>query len=149
MRQEWGPRRIKTIKTRKARGYPISLFSEALKHAQRLTAGLRGAPPVGRRLAFGNLLVGHGGCREAESQPPVPASQVRKPAGRYMLIVGSVGGASCAAGKAPCLNSVLLQRWRTPLVQGKEAMTQVLDRNRSRRQQGLVLLSSLIHVAWI
>ena len=27
-----------------------------------ITAGLRGAPPVGRRLAFGNLLVGHGGC---------------------------------------------------------------------------------------
>ena len=29
---------------------------------QRITAVLRGAPPVGRRLAFGNLLGGHGGC---------------------------------------------------------------------------------------
>ena len=46
---------------------------------QQLTAGLRSAPPVGRRLAFGNPLGGHGGCREAEAQPPVPASQVRKP----------------------------------------------------------------------
>ena len=77
-----GATKNKTIKTRKARGYPISLFVEALKHAQRLTAGLRGAPRSARRLAFGNPLVGHGGCRETESQPPVPASQVRKPAGR-------------------------------------------------------------------
>ena len=47
----------------------------------RLTAGLRGAP-FGC-LAFGNPLGGHGGCGEAEAQPPVPASQVRKPACRY------------------------------------------------------------------
>ena len=49
---------------------------------QQLTAGLRGAPHFVRRLAFGNPLVGHGGCKESEAQPPVPASQVRKPAGR-------------------------------------------------------------------
>ena len=48
------------------------------KLPKRITAVLRGAPSG--CLAFGNLLVGHGGCREAETQPPVPASQVRKPA---------------------------------------------------------------------
>ena len=56
VRQEWGPRRIKNIKARKSRGYPISLFAEALKHAQRLTAGLRSAPPFGRRLGLGPSL---------------------------------------------------------------------------------------------
>ena len=36
---------------------------------------------AGARLGpSGNLLVGHGGCEEAEAQPPVPVSQVRKPA---------------------------------------------------------------------
>ena len=49
----------------------------------RITAGLRCAPHFVRRLAFGNPLGGHGGCREAGAQPPVPASQVRKPACRY------------------------------------------------------------------
>ena len=49
---------------------------------KRITAGLRCAPHFVRRLAFGNPLGGHGGCRESEAQPPVPASQVRKPAGR-------------------------------------------------------------------
>ena len=59
---------------------------EARRRPQlQLTAGLRGAP-FGR-LAFGNPLVGHGGRREARAQPPVPASQVRKPAGRYMKLL--------------------------------------------------------------
>ncbi len=55
---------------------------------------VRGKPGVGRTAyntaftrrssrwsslgASPNPLVGHGGCREAETQPPVPASQVRK-----------------------------------------------------------------------
>ena len=98
--------KIKTIKSRKSRDYPISPFAEALKHAQRLTAGLRCAPPVGRRLGLGPSLgsvraVAEGriatACAFAEvcpvAQPAsrsrrllfataAPALQVRKPAGR-------------------------------------------------------------------
>ena len=58
----------------------VGIFEYSQNGHMRITAGLRCAPPVGRRLAFGNPLVGHGGCRESGAQPPVPASQVRKPA---------------------------------------------------------------------
>ena len=67
-----------------------------------ITAVLCGAP-FGRLGLSPNPLVGHGGCGESGAQPPVPASQVRKPAGRYTQWRCRMGADFLAAPKARVL----------------------------------------------
>ena len=81
---------VAVLATVEADARVATAYNSGFTHRSSLRSSLGASP---------NQLVGHGGCREAGAQPPVPASQVRKPAAVIRNFKPGFGGASCAAEK--------------------------------------------------